>query len=168
MARIKQANPKRMPTVTKVVVSKRKHKNTGSGSSSSNKRKIKDLSLNPTLKEQFEADQAKRRKQLASAKNVDVSQIEKDDKVKQYNKRRARHAFREENTPELANDTRKWPSFMRMQYDQYQTFMQNQPPVGNGHGFALAQQTPPRRRERARLVIRRPMNDGRRAPPNSP
>ena len=143
MARKKQPNPKRVPTVTK------------------------KLSLNPTLKEQFKADQAKKRKELALARNVDVSHIEREENIKKFNKRRAIHAIQEENKPELANNTKTWPSYMRMQYDQYQTFAQT-PRVDIVHGFTLAHQPPARRRGRARLVIHRPRNDGRRAPPNSP
>ena len=168
MARVKQANPKRKSTVTKVIVNKSKHKEPGTNSSSSNKRKIKGLTLNPTSKEQFGADQAKKRIELALARNIDVSQIEREEKARRFNKRRAIHAIQEENKPELANNTKTWPSYMRMQYDQYQTFMQNPPLVGNGHGFALAHQGPERRRGRARLVVHMPRNDGRRAPPNSP
>ncbi len=105
---------------------------------------------------------------LALARDVNVSHIEREENIKSYKSRRAKHAIDDENKPELANNSRKFLAFMRMLYDQYQSYMQNPPPVGNGHGFALAHDGVSRRRGRNHLVMQRPRNDDRRAPPNSP
>ena len=124
MARKKQANPKRSKgkqhafaykkekPITKPLKG-RKVGDTSKRSPFVNKRKIKDLSLHPTLKERFEADQEKNDEYLAIVRNTYPEQVRAERERNAHTARqiRRRSVFRQsENNPEQANGTYVWPN----------------------------------------------------------
>ena len=74
------------------------------------KRKIRDLSLHPTLKEQFEADQTENDEWLAKIRYTYPEQIREERERDAYNARQVRLRSNSENNPNIANGATSWPS----------------------------------------------------------
>ena len=67
------------------------------------KRKIRDLSLHPTLKEQFEADQKENDEWLARIQYTYPEQVREERERDAYNARQVRMRSDSENNPSIAN-----------------------------------------------------------------
>ena len=74
------------------------------------KRKIRDLSLNPTLKEQFEADQKENDEILAQIRYTYPEQVREERERDAYNARQVRLRSNSKNNPNIANGATSWPS----------------------------------------------------------
>lgn len=74
------------------------------------KRKIKDLSLNPTLKERSEADHKENDELLAQIRYTYPEQVREQRERDAYNARQVRLRSHSENNPSIANGATSWPS----------------------------------------------------------
>jgi hypothetical protein len=112
MARKKQPNPQRIKGKGEAwAYSKQKWiPGVGRRLKRIRKRKIRDLSLNPTLKEQFEADQNESDEILAQIRYTYPEQIREERERDAYNARQVRMRSNSENNPNIANGATSWPS----------------------------------------------------------
>jgi hypothetical protein len=74
------------------------------------KRKIRDLSLNPTLKEPFEADQKENDEWLAKIRYTYPEHVREEREKDTYNARQVKMRSNSENNPNIANGATSWPS----------------------------------------------------------
>jgi hypothetical protein len=112
MARKKQPNPQRNKGKGEAWAYSRQKWIPGKGRKLKRirKRKIRDLSLHPTLKEQFEADQKENDEWLAKIRYTYPEQIREQRERDAYNARQVRLRSRSENNPNIANGATSWPS----------------------------------------------------------
>ena len=114
MVRKKQPNPQRSKgKQEKIVYRKQKWfpgKTKPLKRRQTHKRKIKDLSLNPTLKEQVEADQKESDDHLAQIRYTYPEQVREERERDAYNARQIRMRSNSENNPSIANGATSWPS----------------------------------------------------------
>ena len=74
------------------------------------KRKIQDLSLNPTLKEQSEADQKENDELVAQIRYTYPEQVREERERDAYNAHQVKLRSYSENNPSIANGATSWPS----------------------------------------------------------